>query len=372
MRILALTWTTFDDEKRLMINSRGDLICPAIDGLTNELLNLGHQIVYVNLFAEHQKCTEKELACPAHISGLPMHLWKDIKNKNFNIVWHAIKDPTPAQAIPYVERIMSELDPTIPILNDARKLADHTKRKYIQLLRDKNVGAIILPEDHLSISTDGKIDLKKCHPSSQGAYISKDYYVIRLHTQNSQRVSNFLSSEGGINLRYHRTDLTNTVHPGLRYFFRVPYAAGKCMEGMRYHCPADILAPKSGAAIHREPYSIPDMTAGTISAAMKELGVDIAHVEGVNAGFTVEIFDVNPFAQSAGDSFTPMSRKIAKRLGIQHMTEDYYNNKTMEDYYASKLPVHNVWKTRVIGRSNKKLPQPRLRRRERAGNSKRS
>jgi len=86
------------------------------------------------------------------------------------------------------------------------------------------------------------------------------------------------------------------------------------LEGIRYHCPPEVLCPKSGAAVERERYSVPDMTAGTISASMEALGVDIAHVEGVNAGFTVEVFDVNPFPSSHGASLQPMSARIAKRL----------------------------------------------------------
>ena len=81
-----------------------------------------------------------------------------------------------------------------------------------------------------------------------------------------------------------------------------------------YYCPESVLCPKSGAAVTKEPFSIPDMTAGTISAAMIELGVDIAHVEGIQAGFTVEIFDVNPFPSSHGASLQPMAAKIAKRI----------------------------------------------------------
>ena len=45
LRILALTWPTFDCDKKMMINARGDLVCPAIDGLTNELIKLGAKVV---------------------------------------------------------------------------------------------------------------------------------------------------------------------------------------------------------------------------------------------------------------------------------------------------------------------------------------
>jgi hypothetical protein len=96
----------------------------------------------------------------------------------------------------------------------------------------------------------------------------------------------------------------------------VPYAAGQCLEGFKYWCPENILCPKSGAAVKKEPYKIGEMSAGTISACMKELGVDIAHIEGVEAGFTCEIFDCNPFPSSAGATLQPMAAKMAKRVEV--------------------------------------------------------
>ncbi len=314
MRILALTWTTRDNETELMINARRDLLCPAIDGFTNELLNLGHQVVYVNVFAEHVKLSEQDLRCPGMISGLPFYLWSEIKNKKFDVIWHAIKDPTPQLAIPYVEKIMQELDPNIPVLNNIKDLQNHTKRKYINLLRKKNVGCIILDDYKGWWNENGTVNLSNAFPPSQGCYVSKDYYAIRTSMQNSGRIKPLFDEEGGITLKYHDTSKRPGAEPNLRTFVRVPFSAGKCLEGWKYFCPTNILCPKSGAAVKKIPYSFPDMTAGTISAAMKELGVDLAHIEAVEAGFSIEIFDVNPFPSSHGASLQPMAKKMAKRL----------------------------------------------------------
>jgi hypothetical protein len=152
MRIAALVWPTFDNETELMINQRGDLLCPAIDGLTNELLKLGHQVLYVNLFQEHRGLTDREKNCIGMISGLSFHKWEYIRNRKFDLIWCAIKDPTPKQCLPYVEKVLAELqaeNPNTPILNDARKLADHTKNKYIKVMRSKNVGAILKTEEQV-------------------------------------------------------------------------------------------------------------------------------------------------------------------------------------------------------------------------------
>ncbi len=308
MRILVLLWPT-DGKEQLIINKRRDLICPAIDGISKEILSLGTQVVYVNVAAEKYNFPEKELKVPAFISGLPLYKWENIKNKQFDLIWHAIKDPTPVMAIKYVERIMQQLDPNIPVLNPISKIKDHTKRNYISLMRKKGVGAIILDDYKIFLKDNGEIDTSKCFPSCQGALVSLDKYAVRLHNTNNNRTT---LNKDGITLRYHNN--VGTIRKNLRSYFRIPYAAGKCLPGTRYFFPPEILCPKTGQAIETEEYSIPDMTAGTVSAAMEQLGVHIAHIEGVNAGFTIEIFDLNSFPSSSGRTFTPMSKKIAKRI----------------------------------------------------------
>ena len=308
MRILALTWPT-DNKNQLMINRRRDLICPAIDGITNELLSEGHSVLYVNIAAEVFSYDEKELKLLSFISGLPFYRWSNIKNKKFDIIWHAIKDPTPPEAIKPVKKIMKELDSSIPVLNSISYISTHTKRKYISLLREKGVGAIILDNYKKFLKENGDIDEKKCFPSCQAALVSLDKYAIRLHNTNNARIN--LNADG-ITLRYQNN--VGTIKKNLRSYFRVPYASGKCLPGTRYFFPPEILCPKTGQSVESEEYSIPNMTAGTISAAMEQIGVNIAHIEGINAGFTVEIFDINPFPSSSGRTLTPMSKKIAKRI----------------------------------------------------------
>lgn len=198
--------------------------------------------------------------------------------------------------------------PDIPVLNNIEQIKTHTKRKYITKLREKGVGAIILDDYDW---TDWK---NKTYPPSNNCYVSKDYYAIRLGKQNNNVGGNLFSDEFGITLRYQNTAKRPDAKPGMRSFFRVPYACGKCLEGTMYYCPESVLCPKSGAAVIKEPYSLPEMAAGSVAAAMNELGVDIAHIEGVLAGFSVEIFDVNPFPTSYGATLYPMSQKIVKRI----------------------------------------------------------
>ncbi len=313
MRVLALMWPT-DAREELMINRRRDLIVPAIDGITNELLNLGHTVVYVNVAAEEYTYASTDLSLLSYISGLQFKLWADIRNRQFDVVWHAIKDPTPPAAIPHVERIMADL-PEVPVLNPVSQLRSHTKRKYLNALGAKHVGVPLFDEYAGFLNEQGKLDPNKCWPPSSGAHVSKDKTAVRLHATNNAR-SNL--NDDGVTLRYR--DNTGVIREGFRSYFRIPFAAGKCLPGSRYFFHPSVLCPKTGHAVSREDYCVPDMRGGTIAAAMNELGVQIAHLEGLDTGIldsnvnVIEIFDVNPFPTSSGASLTPMSVRIAKRL----------------------------------------------------------
>jgi hypothetical protein len=312
MRILALTWTT-EDHELPMINARGDLWCPAIDGITNELLKLGHQVVYVNLLPMKYELTAEQLKCKAFISGLPYHTWDEIKNKNFDLIWHSIKDPTPPQAIEFVEKVMAELDPKIPILNHINKLKDHNKRKYIPVLNEYGVGVKAFEEYKDWLLPDGMIDTAKCFPPSQAAYVSLDKKAIRCPLTNSQRFGHLFKEDGGITLHYR--DNEGDQKEGFRTIFRVPYACGKVLDGFRYICPAEIMCPKTGSAAEVEEFSFKNGSSIKAGLAMDKLGVDLAMLEGLEIKpDRVEIFDINPFPSSEGRTLTPLAAKMAKRI----------------------------------------------------------
>lgn len=316
MRILALTWPTTNNGQNLMINKRRDLLCPAIDGISDELLKLGHSVICVNAAREVYDYDEADLNCPGFISGLPFFQWKDIKNKNFDIIWHAIQDPTPEQAIEPINKIMKELDTDIPVLNPVSHIKTHTKRKYLtELTRSfggssRCVGVPIYDEYDGFLNEKKQIDYAKCLPANNGVYVSKDKTAIRLYNTNNHTGN--LNTKG-ITLRYR--DTSNKIKKGYRSFFRVPYAMGKCLPGKMYFCPEEMQCPKSGSAVFSEPFEIETTPAATIGAALTQIGVHIAHLEGILVGqVSVEIFDVNPFPSSYGKSLTPMSKEIAKRI----------------------------------------------------------
>lgn len=316
MRILALTWPTTSDGKTLMLNRRRDLICPAVDGIFDELLRIGHSVICINVALEAFEFDTQDTRCPGFISGLPYFKWADVKNKSFDLIWHAIQDPTPVQAIHPVNAIMRELDVEIPVLNPIDHIRTHTKRKYLAELTGESggsarrVGAIIFDEYRGFLDENGKLDQSKCLPSSNGAWVSKDKQAIRLYNTNNH-IGNLNSD--GITLRYR--DTANKIKEGYRSFFRVPYAVGKCLPGRMYHCPNEIFCPKSGSSETSEVFEIESTPAATIGAALNRIGVHVAHLEGVLIGdVSVEIFDVNPFPSSYGKSLTPMSKEIAKRL----------------------------------------------------------
>ncbi len=187
MRILALMWPT-NGREDLMINRRGDMVCPAIDGITDALMELGHTVVYVNLHPD-----DTDLI--SHISGLKFHRWKNIANRQFDLVWHAIKDPTPEVAIPHVERMMEELQ-GIPVLNPVSSLRHHTKSRYLKLLGEKHVGTPLYPEYAGFLNEQGKLDNSKCMPPSNGAVVSKDVPDYALMVGVPARQTGWVSRHG--------------------------------------------------------------------------------------------------------------------------------------------------------------------------------
>ena len=295
-----------------MINARRDLLCPAIDGIVDELLKRGHSVICVNLAAEVAEYSASELALPGFVSGVPYFRWSDVRNRNFDLVWHAIKDPTPGAAVRVVSRVMKDLHPDVRVLNPVAKLRNHVKQNYLPVLQDKGVGAPILESYSAMEDENGVFDPAKCHPPQNGAYVSLDLFAIRVPQKNCDRRSLRMSEEG-VTLKYF--DNAGLRESGMRTFVRFPFAAGKCLPGFRYYCPEMILTPKSGNAARIEEYVVSVDQGGKISGAMHQLGVDIAHIEAVdfhNGGICV--FDVNPFPSSSGRTLTPLSSAIAERL----------------------------------------------------------
>lgn len=308
MKVLCLTFPTFDDEKTLMINARRDLLCPAIDGIVSELLKLGHQVVCVNLATLVHNYSEQELNCPGFISGMKYVGWNEVTNKDFDLIWHAVKDPTPEIVLDKIRVVMQGLSRDIPVINNVESLKDHDKRKYLKVLCERKVGAKIA--DFIPAQED----LEKANPTREGAFITKDHKFVRVWLNNSTR-GDLFSDKFGITLHFVDTTKLESSQ-GFRTMFRVPYAEGKCLKGFKYYCPADILCPKTGAAARLEEYEVPEGSSVQIGLAMKEIGVNLAHIEGfeTNGSREVAVFDVNPFPSSSGKTLTPMSVQIAKRL----------------------------------------------------------
>ena len=63
MRVFALTRPTADNDE-LMINRRGDLLCPAVDEILVQLVALGNSVVCVNVAAECRDYCAEQLALP--------------------------------------------------------------------------------------------------------------------------------------------------------------------------------------------------------------------------------------------------------------------------------------------------------------------
>jgi hypothetical protein len=110
------------------------------------------------------------------------------------------------------------------------------------------------------------------------------------------------------------TDFLDSSRDGERSFFRVGYAAGQVFPGSLYTTDAEHLLLKTGTCKRHEYHRIPHEHHPRIVQAMRELGVDVAHLEGTYIRDVAMIFDVNPYPTSYGKTLTPISRWMCEAL----------------------------------------------------------
>jgi hypothetical protein len=283
MRILAIVAPYAGTPQAIHLNARGDIVMIAPDRIVDYLLERGHQVVYCLVTGE--ECPR--LAC---CSGLPLYTESDIKNWEFDLIWHCVKDPTPSQFVPEIRRITARVPRSVPIINNTEFVQHWTKPYYYAAFAAKEIRVPkILPEGTPVATAPGK-------PPR----------ALRVSDRNNDR-------ERGKELT---VEFIDNVKDGSRSFFRVPYCAGKVLPGTRYIFPADAYVAKTGGAIYREPYRVPLQFAIKVATVLTECGIGIAHIEGFprHDGGVAAVFDVNPFPLSDGATFDPMSKLIAQRL----------------------------------------------------------
>lgn len=310
MRILVLTWPT-NAAERLMTNARRDLLCPAADGIVAALLDDQHELVAVNAAADWLEADQAWLELPCWNSGVRLVRWSAVRNRRFDLVWHCVKVPPPAAAVEAVQQITREVVPPTRVLNPIDRMVGCGKYGYLPLLEEFHLGAQVLVGYPPMEDAAGRVDPGKCFPSCNGALVSLDKRAIRAPTHEGRL--GLSDPRGGVTMRYYDTE--DLREPGLRTFFRVPFAVGKALPGCLYYCPSSILAPKSGNALRWEPFELIEPVSQKVTAAMHRLGVDLAHLEGTDTrDGGVHLFDINPFPTSTGRTLSSMARAMARRI----------------------------------------------------------
>lgn len=305
MRVLVLVWPA-DNQGRLAFDRSQGTVLLAIDRIVQELVRLGHSVTYVNAAVSGEQVRQ----LVAKGSRLPLLPWSTVTERRFDGIWHAIRDPTPRAAFDAVANIMRDLSAEIPVWNSVTYLQKHSKAKYLPLLARHGIGVDLLECYPAMEDTNGVLDIGKCWAPQNAAYVSHDKQAVRVYAMNNDRSS---LQRFGVTLRY--IDNAGLLQPGFRTFFRIPFALGKTLPGSFYYCPEKFLTPKSGSASRVVPFNIPEPSAGKVSMVMHDLGVDIAHLEGLHDAWgRIRLFDINPFPSSSGTSLTPMSVHIARRL----------------------------------------------------------
>lgn len=288
--LLVMSYPTWGPTESLHLNSTGSHVVFAPDYFLVCLRDLGVEIDLVSL-------TDERVTLPTFQSHtMPKHV-SEIDYADYGAFWHMFRDPTQPE-------VLAKLDATgfAPgerrVFNRAEALKDLFKDRYLPVLESFGLGSRVLEgvsprsiewqsrEHSVAVSTDGKYVCPFPYNNNRGDYRERN---------GREAISEYVD---------------NINAEGLRSIFRVGYALGTCVPGYRYFSKGWIV--KSGTSQSREPFEIPERFHSTIAEAMKTIGVDVCHLEGVEKDGQIYLFDINPYPTANGSTLSEITRAAAR------------------------------------------------------------
>ena len=285
MKILSICLPTFNGEAHYDIKNAHFFL--ATDELNRLLISLGANVDVVSFYQPVDK--------PLMNSKLNMLSPGEVNPNNYDLIIHMFRDPTP----PIVLLKLQELgwnNLNVRILNNAFLLSNHTKKSYMKILCNHNLG---IRSYELS-----ELPKLKWESSIFDASIDTTHKYIKVNARNNDRMFN----------DYVISDYIDNNSGQIRSFFRVGYCLGRCCSGWLHMTTADNFILKSGNTRHHVPFMMPTIDSNRVVAAMAELNIDFAHIEGCYKHDELYIFDINTHPNSAGNTLTRISSEIATRI----------------------------------------------------------
>lgn len=216
---------------------------------------------------------------------------------------HMFRDPTEPEVLEKLQKLNL---PSRLTLNDAFKLYDHSKWKYLPLLHKEGIGSEVT-------NPPTTVQWEKQTYSTR---ISTDHQWIETAAFNNNR------GQYAERKAYERivTRFADNASKGIRSFFRAGYVLGRFTTGWLYAAPAEQCILKSGIASHAVPFDLPRRHHAKLKRVLDELSVDYCHFEGCFMGDRLDVFDINPHPTACGSTLSYITNDMSA-LMIEELKE---------------------------------------------------
>ncbi len=292
-RLLVMCFPTWGRKNELHRNSTDEWTVLAPDEMIRLLRERGHAVDVVSLMDE-------PIELPLMRSRLKPLTLHQVDFDDYDAFWHMFRDPTQPEVLAQLEAADFAASGR-PVINDVARFRDLTKWKYLPLLAELGIGPRIcaeLPADYRASAA--------WQTSKHSARVSKDRKYIQLYATNNNR-GDYKDRRA---IEKITVEYIDNLESGVRSFFRIGFSLGRVCDGWLYcHDDSEEIL-KSGMCKHRTPFSLPKEYHGPIIQAMQQLGVDVAHIEGLFKRDKLYVFDINPYPTAHGGTLTRVTEAI--------------------------------------------------------------
>lgn len=210
---------------------------------------------------------------------------------------HMFRDPTE----PEVLDILQTWDmPSRLTLNDAFKLRDLSKWKYVPLLWKHGIGSEIAEPSQI----------RQWGPQTFSTRISADQQWIETAAFNNNR-GQYLERRDRERIV---TRFINNATKGVRSFFRIGYVLGCFATGWMYLTLEEQRIMKTGTAAHSVPFDLPRRYQNSLRSVLEELSIDYCHIEGCFIGDKLYVFDINAHPTASGSTLSHITKDMASLM----------------------------------------------------------
>lgn len=287
MKVLALCYPMYNGKLHTCGPSQNHVVLAPHD-ILGELSRSGVEVELVSL---HQPV---DMTLPGGMRILSMH---DVSPFKADVYIHMFRDPTE----PEVLDILREWNlPSRLTLNDAFKLHDFSKWKYLPLLHTHGLGSeVVTPPTTVQWETQ-----------TYSTRISTDHQWVETAAYNNNR-GQYAERKGQERIV---TRFADNATKGIRSFFRAGYVLGQFTTGWLYASPAEQCVLKTGTAAHSMPFDLPRRYHEKLREAFDELNVDYCHFEGCFTGGRMFVFDINPHPTASGSTLSYITKDMASLM----------------------------------------------------------